>query len=403
MSFPEIVGPVVDLRDGTERAFEMPTHCPECGTELKPEKEGDADIRCPNSRSCPAQLRERLFHLAGRSALDIEVLGYRSAQALLDAGLITDEGDLFDVTEEKLSGVPFFTTKDGRLSANGTKLLANLEQAKSKPLDRFLIALSIRHIGPGVAPDVAAAFGDIDAIANATPEQLADVEGLGPTLVTAITDWFAEPWHREIVAKWKAAGRCHARRAEGAAATRRWPVCRSWSPDRWRASPATARPKRSPPAAGRCPARCRRRPRSSSWGSRRARSSTRRCELGVPVLTGAEAFGVLLDEGPDAAAEVATRGAPERTRAPGPPTVRIERHRAHRRRRAELPADARSADGERVVRDRTGTPADSPRTDAAALHVRSLLNFARAGALRDDHFDVLLLRRELPLRRATSK
>src|SRR4051795_1579890 len=118
---PEIVGPVVDLRDGSERPFEMPTHCPECGTELKPEKEGDADIRCPNSRSCPAQLRERLFHLAGRSALDIEVLGYRGAQALLDGGLLTDEGDLFDLTEEKLRRTEFFTTKDGRLSANGAK------------------------------------------------------------------------------------------------------------------------------------------------------------------------------------------------------------------------------------------------------------------------------------------
>ena len=92
------------------------------------------------------------------------------------------------------------------LSANGVKLLANLEAAKTRPLDKFLVALSIRHIGKGVAPDVAAAFGDIDALADATPEQLAEVEGIGPTLVTAIIDWFAEPWHREIVAKWQAAG-----------------------------------------------------------------------------------------------------------------------------------------------------------------------------------------------------
>jgi DNA ligase (NAD+) len=204
---PEIVGPVVDLRNEAEvREFVMPTTCPECGTELRPEKEGDADLRCPNTRSCPAQLRERLFHLASRQALDIEVLGYQGAQALLDAGLLTDEGDLFDLTEEKLSGVDFFTTKNGRLSANGAKLIANLEQAKTRPLDKFLVALSIRHIGKGVAPDVAAAFKDIDALAAATPEELAAVDGIGPTLVTAITDWFAEPWHREIVAKWKAAG-----------------------------------------------------------------------------------------------------------------------------------------------------------------------------------------------------
>ena len=229
---PEIVGPVVDLRDGTERAFVMPTHCPACGTELRPEKEGDADLRCPNTRSCPAQLRERLFHVASREALDIEVLGYQSGQALLDAGLLTDEGDLFSLTEEKLKKTDFFTTKSGALSANGAKLLANLEAAKTRPLDKFLVALSIRHIGKGVAPDVAAAFGDIDALANATPEQLAQVEGIGPTLVTAIIDWFAEPWHREIVAKWKAAGcvmRSEPKVAQGANARR--PVSRGhWLP-----------------------------------------------------------------------------------------------------------------------------------------------------------------------------
>lgn len=203
---PEIVGPVVDLRTGDEREFEMPTHCPECGTELRPESEGDADIRCPNNRYCPAQLRERLFHLAGRSALDIEVLGYQAADALLSSGLLADEGDLFDLDEEKLLQVDLFRTKSGQLSANGRKLLANLEEAKHKPLDRFLIALSIRHLGPGVAPDVAMAFGDIDKIAEATPEQLTEVEGVGPTLARAIADWFAVDWHREIVAKWKAAG-----------------------------------------------------------------------------------------------------------------------------------------------------------------------------------------------------
>ena len=124
---PEIVGPVVDLRDGSEREFVMPTHCPACGTDPGFEKEGDADLRCPNTRSCPAQLRERLFHVASRNALDIEVLGYQSGQALLEAGLITDEGDLFDLTEDKLLQHGFFTTKSGALSANGSKLLANLE------------------------------------------------------------------------------------------------------------------------------------------------------------------------------------------------------------------------------------------------------------------------------------
>ena len=123
------------------------------------------------------------------------MLGYQSGQALLDAGLLVDEGDLFSLTEEKLKKTDFFTTKSGVLSANGAKLLANLETARTRPLDRFLVALSIRHIGKGVAPDIAAAFGDIETLANATAEQLAEVEGIGPTLVTAITDWFAVPWH----------------------------------------------------------------------------------------------------------------------------------------------------------------------------------------------------------------
>ena len=203
---PEVLGPVVGLRDGSERAFVMPTHCPACGTELRPEKEADADIRCPNARSCPAQLVERLFHLASRQALDIEVLGWKAAQALLQAGLVVDEGDLFSLTEEDLKNSPFFTTKSGALSANGRRLLTELERAKTQPFSRFLVALSIRHIGKGVAPDVAAAFGDIDALAGASDEQLAAVPGLGPTLVTSIREWFDVDWHRDIVAKWQAAG-----------------------------------------------------------------------------------------------------------------------------------------------------------------------------------------------------
>ncbi len=203
---PEVLGPVVDLRDGTERAFVMPTHCPACGSELRPEKEGDADIRCPNQRTCPSQLRERLFHLASRQALDIEVLGWQSADALLGAGLLVDEGDLFDLTAEKLVAAGVFTTKDGRLSANGRKLLDNLQQAKSRPFARFLVALSIRHVGKGVAPDVAAAFPSIDALAGASIEELSAVSGIGPTLAASIVDWFSVDWHRAIVEKWRAAG-----------------------------------------------------------------------------------------------------------------------------------------------------------------------------------------------------
>ncbi len=203
---PEVLGPVVDARDGSERAFVMPTHCPDCGSELRPEKAGDADIRCPNRRSCPAQLRERLFHLASRQALDIEVLGEKTADELLSAGLLVDEGDLFDLTAEKLLAAGVFTTKSGELSTNAGKLLANLKAAKTRPFARFLVALSIRHVGKGTAPDVARAFPSIEALAAADVAQLSAVEGIGPVLAASIVDWFSVDWHRRIVEKWQASG-----------------------------------------------------------------------------------------------------------------------------------------------------------------------------------------------------
>jgi DNA ligase (NAD+) len=203
---PEVLGPVVDLRDGTEREFVMPTHCPECGTPLAPAKEGDADIRCPNGRSCPAQLRERVFHVAGRGAFDIEGLGYEAAVALLKAGVITDEGDLFTLTRDDLLRTELFRTKDGNLSANGARLLENLHRAKSRPLWRVLVALSIRHVGPTAARALATEFGSVEAIMAASQEQLAAVEGVGPTIAAALIEWFSVDWHRSIVDKWRAAG-----------------------------------------------------------------------------------------------------------------------------------------------------------------------------------------------------
>ena len=203
---PEILGPVVAMRDGSERPFEMPTQCPECRTTLAPQKEGDADIRCPNARSCPAQLRERIFHVAGRGAFDIEVLGYEAAIALLDAGLVKDEGDLFSLTAQKLIRSTLFAKKDGTLSANGAKLLANLDTAKDRPLWRVLVGLSIRHVGPTAAQALAREFGSIDAIAQASEQQLAAADGVGPTIAQAVVEWFAVDWHREMVQKWRTAG-----------------------------------------------------------------------------------------------------------------------------------------------------------------------------------------------------
>jgi len=215
---PEIVGPVVDLRDGTERAFVMPTHCPECSTELVQQREGDKDIRCPNARYCPAQLRERLFALAARGAFDIEALGWEGAVGLLRAGVIADEGDLFDLTAAEVAKVPVFTrvakktdpperVHAGRvLSANGQKLVDNLQRAKSQPLWRVLVALSIRHVGPTAARALAGHFGAVERIRAADREELAAVEGVGGVIADAVVDWFAVDWHAAVVDNWHAAG-----------------------------------------------------------------------------------------------------------------------------------------------------------------------------------------------------
>src|SRR3954467_12099428 len=203
---PEVLGPVVAARTGDEREFVMPTHCPECGTELRPEKEGDADIRCPNARSCPAQLRERVFHVAGRGAFDIENLGYEAAIALLQSHLLEDEGDVFFLDEEKLQRSAFFTKKDGHLSANGAKLLTNLQSRKDVPLWRVLVGLSIRHVGPTAAQALARDFRSMDRIMAATEEELAAADGVGPTIAASGRDWFGVDWHRDVVEKWRSAG-----------------------------------------------------------------------------------------------------------------------------------------------------------------------------------------------------
>ncbi|MGL6233999.1 MAG: NAD-dependent DNA ligase LigA [Segniliparus sp.] len=203
---PEVLGPVVALRDGSEREFVMPTACPECGAALAPAKESDVDIRCPNSRTCPAQLRERVFHVAGRGAFDIEALGYEAAVDLLKHHAIEDEGDLFDLDEARLLKTELFVTKDGALSANGAKLLKNLDQAKGRDLWRVLVALSIRHVGPTAARALATRFGSVDAVFGADQEALAEVDGVGPTIAASVVEWFEVDWHRSIVERWRASG-----------------------------------------------------------------------------------------------------------------------------------------------------------------------------------------------------
>ncbi|GAA3491920.1 NAD-dependent DNA ligase LigA [Streptomyces cremeus] len=232
---PEILGPVVDLRDGTEREFVMPAECPECGTALRPMKEGDIDLRCPNAQTCPAQLRERLFYLAGRKSLDIENFGYVAATALTKPlepaePPLLDEGDLFDLTIEQLlpirsyvldsdSGLPkkdpktgedkvalIFANQDGEPRKNALAMLENIRAAKEKPLARVLTGLSIRHVGPVAAEALAREFRSIDRIEQASEEELAGVDGVGGIIAASLKEWFAVDWHQEILRKWRAAG-----------------------------------------------------------------------------------------------------------------------------------------------------------------------------------------------------
>ncbi len=203
---PEVLGPVLSQRTGKERAFVMPTNCPECASELRAITAGDVDIRCPNTRSCPAQLRERIYYIGSRAALDIDVLGLEAAIALLTDQIITDESDLFGLTTESLTRSEFFTKKDGSTGKNTEKLLAALEVAKVRPLWRVIVALSIRHVGPTAAQSLANNFGSMEAISKASITELSDIDGLGETIAQSIVEWFAIDWHRNIIAKWQKAG-----------------------------------------------------------------------------------------------------------------------------------------------------------------------------------------------------
>ncbi|MGD9989471.1 NAD-dependent DNA ligase LigA [Pseudonocardia sp.] len=392
---PEVLGPIIDVRDGTEREFVMPTHCPECGTELARQKAGDVDIRCPNARSCPAQLRERLFHIAGRGAFDIEALGYKAATALLEAGVVVDEGDVFSLTEEDLLQVDLFRTKAGVLSANGRKLLENLEKAKDQPLWRVLVGLSIRHVGPTAAQALAREFGSLEAIeeaaaraaeataaagveitsdgsadepdaapdaapgapaaeadaapegeADSAPEGQADVapeaeadaaedaavaaaradrdaarakakavaaalapiaggEGVGPTIAAALRDWFTVDWHRDVVAKWRAAGvrtvdevdESIPRTLEGLSIVITGSMA-GWSRDEAKEAIAA----RGGRAAGSVSKKTAFLVAGDAPGSKYDKA----LELGVPILDEA-GLGVLLASGPEEAEKVATR------------------------------------------------------------------------------------------------
>ncbi|WP_242885083.1 NAD-dependent DNA ligase LigA [Actinomadura litoris] len=328
---PEIVAPVTALRDGTERAFEMPTHCPECGTELAYEKEGDADIRCPNARYCPGQLRERLFFVASRNALDIEALGYVAAVALTQPlepsdPPVKNEGDLFHLSVEQLlpirslvmdqkTGTPktdpetgepkvvsFFANKEGEPKKTVSILFEELEKAKTQPLWRVLVALSIRHVGPAASRNLARELGSMDAIANATEEELAAVEDIGPTIAASIRAWFEVDWHREIVEKWRAAGvRMEDEGAGGPRPLKDVTVVITGSLEGYSRDSAKEAVQR---LGGKVSGSVSKKTDFVVAGENPGSKFDKAVKLGVPIL-GDDGFAVLLADGPDAAKNAA--------------------------------------------------------------------------------------------------
>lgn len=331
---PEILGPVVDLRDGTEREFVMPAQCPECGTALRPMKEGDIDLRCPNARTCPAQLRERLFYLAGRKSLDIENFGYVAAAALTkplepSEPPILDEGDIFDLTIERLlpikayvldqdSGLPkrdpksgeekiatVFANQQGEAKKNALSMLENIAAAKERPLARIITGLSIRHVGPVAAEALAREFRSIDRVEQATEEELAAVEGVGPTIAASLKQWFEEEWHREILRKWRAAG---VRMEEEGGGEDEGPrplegltvVVTGTLEHHTRDGAKDALQSRGAKVTGSVSKKTAFVVVGDNPGSKYDKAM----QLKVPVLN-EEGFGVLLEQGPDAATEVA--------------------------------------------------------------------------------------------------
>jgi DNA ligase (NAD+) len=356
---PEVLGPVVDSRDGSEREFVMPAECPECGTPLRPMKEADVDLRCPNSRACPAQLRERLFYLAGRRCLDIESFGYVVAGALarplepnpglsasaprpaapaegspqergaLTSPPLTDEGDLFDLTLDKLlpikayvldqdSGLPkrdpetgeekiatVFANQKGEPRKNTLAMLDNIAAAKQRPLDRIITGLSIRHVGPVAARALAREFRSIDRIEQAEEAELVAVEGVGPTIAASVKQWFEEDWHREILRKWRAAGvrmeEEHAGEEEGPRPLHGLTVVVTGTLQHFtRDGAKEALQSRGAKVSGSVSKKTAFVVVGENPGSKHDKA----VQLKVPVLD-EDGFVVLLEQGPDAAAEIA--------------------------------------------------------------------------------------------------
>lgn len=196
---PEVVGPVLAKRSKSARPWKMPVACPACGTPLVRE-EGEADFRCPNKRGCPMQGEESLFHFASRGAMDIEGLGFKTIQALIEKGLLADPGDIYALDAEKLAQLPGF--KDKSIS----NLLDAIEGSKDRPVWRLLVALNVRHVGEHVAQVLARRFVSVDALAEAEPDALSETEGIGPEIAASVFEWFREGENLDVLERLRAAG-----------------------------------------------------------------------------------------------------------------------------------------------------------------------------------------------------
>jgi DNA ligase (NAD+) len=196
---PEVIEPLVKLRDGSEKKFRMPKKCPECDTKLVKLKAEDAAWRCPNE-SCPSRSWKRVEHYASKAALDIEGLGEKNVIALLDAGLINDQADIYTLHEEDVRKLDRFAEVSAR------KLVSAIRSKKHPPLARFLYGLGIRHIGTQTAIDLADHFRSIEALSEATIEELSAVEGIGEVVAESVAEWFSEPQGRELLEKFKKNG-----------------------------------------------------------------------------------------------------------------------------------------------------------------------------------------------------
>lgn len=196
---PEVVGPVVSARTGKEKKWKMPKNCPFCGNPIV-RIDGEAVARCTGGFECPSRVREWLFHFSGRGGMDIEHMGYRTIDLLLDKGYISDPADIFTFDIDQLLDEEGW----GQISVDNLKAAVNA--ASDRPVARLLAALGIRHVGGTVSRTLARHFGGLPALMKASEEQISEIEGIGPVIATEVRTWSTDPVNRGLIDKLGAAG-----------------------------------------------------------------------------------------------------------------------------------------------------------------------------------------------------